>query len=120
VNYSGLDTRETFVPEKDYSPETARIIDEEIRSIIDAAYADAERVINENWERVTGIAEALLRHETLSRDDIDRLMRGERIDKPTVADLLAAEAARPAKPTPPAKPDPGPDADFGGAIPAPA
>ncbi|MDZ4755534.1 MAG: ATP-dependent zinc metalloprotease FtsH [Phycisphaerae bacterium] len=120
VNYSGSDTREQFIPEKDYSPETARIIDEEIRRIIDEAYADADRILTENWDHVVAIAESLLKHETLQREDVDRIMRGERIDKPTVAELLAAEAAKPAKPTIAPPPRPEPDGGLGGAMPSPA
>ncbi|MBL9119929.1 MAG: ATP-dependent zinc metalloprotease FtsH [Phycisphaerae bacterium] len=120
VNYSGTDTRESFIPEKDYSPETARVIDEEIRRIIDEAYTDAEGMIDAHWEKVVAIAEALLKYETLQRDDVDKLMRGERMDRPTVADMLAAEAAaRPAKPAVPPPPRPEPDLG-GGAMPSPA
>ena len=120
VNYSGSDTRESFVPDKDYSPDTARVIDEEIRRIIDEAYADAEGMISERWEQVVAIAEALLKHETLQRDDVDRLMRGERLERPTVAEMLAAEASRPAKPAVPPPPRPEPEIGGGGAMPSPA
>ncbi|MDZ4830758.1 MAG: ATP-dependent zinc metalloprotease FtsH [Phycisphaerae bacterium] len=119
VNYSGTDSRETYIPDKDYSPDTARVIDEEIRRLIDAAYAEAERMVNAHWEQVVAIAESLLKHETLSRDDVDRLMRGERIEKPTVADLLAAESVKPVKALMP--PPPKPELpDLGGAMPTPA
>ena len=121
VNYAGSDTREMFVPEKDYSPDTARIIDEEIRKFIDAAYDDANRLIEANWDKVVAIAEALLKFETLSRDDIDRVMRGEQLVKPTVAELLAAETARPAAtPTTTPEPDTDTDEDLGGMVPSPA
>ena len=121
VNYAGSDTREMFVPEKDYSPDTARIIDEEIRKFIDAAYDDAKRLIEEHWNKVVAIAEALLKFETLSRDDIDRVMRGEQLVKPTVADLLAAETAKPAAtPTATPEPDTDTDEDLGGMVPSPA
>ncbi len=120
VNYAGTDNREMFIPERDYSPETARIIDEEVRHLIDAAYDDAQRVLTTHWEQVVILAEALLKHETLNREDVDRIMRGERFDKPTVAELLAAEAAKPAKPALPAPPKPAPDSDLGGAMPSPA
>jgi cell division protease FtsH len=95
VNYAGSDSRELYLPEKDYSPETARIIDEETRRIIDEAYTHAQQLLTDNWDKVVAVAEALLKYETLSRDDVDRLMRGESIGKPTVADLLAGEAAKP-------------------------
>jgi cell division protease FtsH len=121
VNYAGSDSREMFLPERDYSPETARIIDEEIRRLIDEAYSEAQRMLTDNWEKVVAVAEALLKYETLQRDDVDRLMRGESIGKPTVADLLSQEASRPrpALPTNPASPDR--DGGLGdSAIPSPA
>jgi cell division protease FtsH len=96
------------------------VIDEEIRRIIDEAYADAEGMISERWEQVVAIAEALLKHETLQRDDVDRLMRGERLERPTVAEMLAAEASRPAKPAVPPPPRPEPEIGGGGAMPSPA
>jgi cell division protease FtsH len=92
VNYAGSDTRESFIPEKDYSDETARIIDEEVKMIIDQAYADAQRLLDQNWDKVVAIAEALLKYETLQGEEIKRLMRGERLGKPTVSELLEAAA----------------------------
>jgi cell division protease FtsH len=122
VNYAGTDTRETFIPEKDYSDETARIIDEEIKRFIDEAYRDAERMIDEHWDQVIAIAEALLKYETLQAEEVGKLMRGERLEKPTVAELLKAEAAKGAeKPTPPPKPQPTDDlGDEPGMMPSPA
>jgi cell division protease FtsH len=122
VNYAGSDSRELFLPEKDYSPETARVIDEETRRFIDDAYTEARRLLDEHWDKVVAVSEALLKYETLQRDDIDRLMRGESIGKPTVADLLAAESAR-AKPIevkPETRVDDAPGTDLGGAMPSPA
>ena len=53
VRYSGQDSQEMYVAERDYSPETARIIDEEIE--IDEAYDD-RRMIDEHWTKVEAIA----------------------------------------------------------------
>lgn len=109
-------------PRKDYSPETARIIDEETRRIIDEAYTNAQQLLTDNWDKVVAVAEALLKYETLLRDDVDRLMRGESIGKPTVADLLANEASSPKPATLGGKlaepPKSGPN--LGGALPSPA
>jgi cell division protease FtsH len=121
VNYSGMDQRESFVAEKEYSEQTARVIDEEIKRLIDEAYGEAKRLIEENWDKVTSVAEALLKYETLQGEDIRRIMRGERLDKPTVAELLEQEAAEAAK----AKPKPQPDEELGdepagGMLPSPA
>ncbi len=103
VNYGGSDERDMFIPEKDYSPETAHVIDQEVRTLIDSAYADARQMIEQNWDKVVAISEALLAVETLSRDDVDRIMAGEPFQKPSVADLLKREL-----PKNPAAPSPGP------------
>jgi cell division protease FtsH len=94
IRYAGEDTRESFLPEKSYSDATARLIDEEVRRLVDEAFKDAEKLLIENWEKVEAVAQALLRYETLSADEVHKLMRGERLDKPTVGELLAAEARK--------------------------
>ncbi|MBX3388890.1 MAG: ATP-dependent zinc metalloprotease FtsH [Phycisphaeraceae bacterium] len=104
VRYAGMDTREYFMPEKTYSEETAKDIDDEVRRMVDEAYADAQRLLEENWDKVVHVADALIKYETLSADDVHRLMRGEELAKPTVADLLRAEAARRKTDTPSAMP----------------
>ncbi|MSR43908.1 MAG: ATP-dependent zinc metalloprotease FtsH [Phycisphaerales bacterium] len=107
VNYSSADDRESFIPEKDYSPETARVIDEEVRKLIDGAYAEATRLVNENWTPIAAVAEALLNVETLSKDDVDRIMRGEVFERPSIAELLQREIPKPAVTQPtPAKSEP--------------
>jgi len=88
VNYSGEDTRDFFIPERGYSDETAALIDQEIKRLTDEAYVDAERLIEANWDKVIAMSEALLKYETLTMEDVDRIMRGQRLDKPTVAELL--------------------------------
>ena len=118
VNYAGEDTQQTFLPDKDYSPETNHVIDEEIRRLSDEAFNDTVRLVSEHWEKIVAVAEALLRYETLTRDYVDRLMRGESLGRPTIADMLTAEANRP-KPVAEQKPaDSGPE--LGGAMPSPA
>src|SRR5690606_18708778 len=69
INYAGADTREMYQAEKDYSEETARLIDEEIKRLTSEAYGDATRLLDANWEKVVAVAEALLRHETLTADE---------------------------------------------------
>ena len=108
INYAGEDTRETFIPDKDYSEDTARVIDEETRRIVDEAYKDAENMLMENWDKVEAVAQALLKYEILTADEVHKLMRGESLQRSTVADLLGSG---PPAPTPEAKPDPTPDAE---------
>jgi cell division protease FtsH len=120
VNYSGEDNQQMFIPERGYSESTAKIIDEEIKRLTDEAYHDAERVITEHWDKVVAVADALLRYETLSADDVMRLMRGERLSKPTVAELLHAEAMKPPKKAAPGKPYEDEETGDAGLIPSPA
>ncbi len=121
VRYTGVDSRESFISEREYSEETARLIDEEIRRFASEAWQDAERMLSENWEKVEAVAQALLRHETLTADEVARLMRGETLSKPTVSDLLSAESARSRAPVQQAasKPD-DQGMQAGGLVPRPA
>ncbi len=110
INYAGEDTRETFLPDKDYSDDTARVIDEETRRIVDESYKEAETMLMENWDKVESVAQALLKYETLDADEVHKLMRGESLQRSTVADLLGSG---PPAPTPDPKPEsePTPDAE---------
>jgi len=94
IRYAGADSREMMLPDKDYSDTTARLIDEETRRMVDEAYADALQMLDANWQKVTDVAEALLKHETLSGEEVHQLMRGEPISKPTVAEMLVAQAQK--------------------------
>jgi cell division protease FtsH len=62
---------------KNLSEETARIIDSEIRGIIDMAYARATTILTENREELERLAKGLLEYETLSGDEIRTVLRGE-------------------------------------------
>ncbi len=104
VRYAGTDSRETYMPEREYSEETARLIDEEIRRFADEAFRAAEELLDANWEKVEAVAEALLKHETLTRDEVEKLMAGQSLDKPTIRDLLDAEASKRERPKQTPKP----------------
>ncbi|MFN7022597.1 MAG: ATP-dependent zinc metalloprotease FtsH, partial [Phycisphaerales bacterium] len=119
IRYAPVDTREMQLPEKAYSDATAAMIDEEIRRLVDEAYADAKRLLDENWDKVVAVAEALLKYETLGADEVKKLLRGESLGRPTVSDLLAAEARKEAAQNRP-NPEPPPDIIPPGVIPRPA
>ncbi|MEY8700596.1 ATP-dependent zinc metalloprotease FtsH [Streptococcus ferus] len=59
-----------IVPEKTYSAQTALLIDEEVRDLLNEARNKAAEIINENRETHKLIAEALLKHETLDAAQI--------------------------------------------------
>ena len=67
---------------RDYSEKTAIEIDDEVRRIVTENHERARHVLLANLEHLKAIAEALLEFETLGPDDLDVLMRGERILRP--------------------------------------
>ena len=80
--------------EKEYSEKTAETIDSEVKKITSEAYEKAKELIEANKDNVEQIAKALLKYETLDADDVTLILEGGQLDKPTVADLLAAEQAK--------------------------
>jgi len=120
VRYTGAEGQEQMFPEREFSDETAAVIDDEVRRISDEAFADAKKTLMEHWEQVIAVAEALLKHETLTAAEVETLMKGEKLSKPTISDLLAAEMKKHTpEPTPPAKPKPEDDPPSG-LLPTPA
>lgn len=63
----------------DYSESTAKEIDLEIKRIVMDAYNRSKGLLTEHMEELKRLAEALLEHESLSGDEIDRVIRGEKI-----------------------------------------
>jgi cell division protease FtsH len=59
-----------FLPgASEVSPETQRLLDDEVRRIVAEAHADVVTVLTENQARLDALASALLEHETLDEDD---------------------------------------------------
>jgi cell division protease FtsH len=64
---------------KDYSEQTAREIDNEVRRIIEAQYERARKIIEDNVDKLDAIAEALLERETLDAEELSALMEGREL-----------------------------------------
>ena len=58
------------------SEETSKVIDAEVKSIIDSCYASAEKLLKDNMAKLHTMAEALLKYETIDADQIDDIMAG--------------------------------------------
>ena len=104
VNYGSEEDPNKFMQDKGHSDDTARIIDEEVKRLVDEAYADAERMVSEQWDKIEAISDGLLKFETLSAEEVKKIMAGETLDKPTVSELLDAEAAKNTPPSAPSTP----------------
>ena len=76
---------------KEYSEQTAAVIDEEIQRIVKDAYADAKLILSQHIDKLHFVAEYLLGHETMDGDQFNAAMQ----DGATVEQLeaIAAEKA---------------------------
>ncbi|MFQ5785108.1 MAG: ATP-dependent zinc metalloprotease FtsH [Alphaproteobacteria bacterium] len=72
---------------RNVSEATAELIDAEVRCIIDEAYVYARKIIEDNLDKLHVLAKGLLEYETLTGDEIDALLRGESIVRPSDDDL---------------------------------
>ena len=64
-----------FAQTKDYSEETAAIIDEEVKSIIDKAYKTAEVILSGNIDKLHAVATRLLEKEKIDGEEFDEIFR---------------------------------------------
>jgi len=73
-NISFYDPTQENTFTKPYSDETAKIIDEEVRKLIDSAYARTKELLTEKKEAVEKLAKALLEKEVLFQSDVEALI----------------------------------------------
>ncbi len=63
-----------IMEEKNYSEETARLIDEEIKRIVDEGYARAKKLLQENADKLKILSATLLEKEVLDGEEVKRLV----------------------------------------------
>ena len=78
----GADQEEVFLGRdlahaKDYSEETAAIIDEEVKKIIDVGYERATKILSEHIDKLHAVAKVLLEKEKIDGDEFDKIFEGE-------------------------------------------
>ena len=61
---------------KSHSPDTAREIDQEVRTLIDDCYSESKVLLKKHEDKLHTMADALMEYETLSSDQIDDIMAG--------------------------------------------
>ena len=62
---------------KTVSDETAHLIDEEVRAIVDRSYKRAETILKDNLDKLHAMAAALMKYETIDSDQINDIMEGK-------------------------------------------
>jgi AFG3 family protein len=73
-NVSFFDPQQETTFTKPYSEETAKIIDQEVRKLIDVAYERTKKLLTEKRTDVEKLAEALLEREVLFQSDVEALI----------------------------------------------
>ena len=74
--------RSAASPSQTRSEETSKLIDSEIRLIIDSCYRRAENLLKENLDKLNVMADALLKYETIDAPQIDDIMAGAQPREP--------------------------------------
>ena len=78
----GADQEEVFLGRdlahaKEYSEETAAIIDEEVKKIVDAGYEKAINILSEHVDKLHAVAKVLLEKEKIDGDEFDKIFAEE-------------------------------------------
>jgi cell division protease FtsH len=108
INYTS--TQESFLGSQSHfnaSEESRELIDQEVRRLVDEAFERAKSILKDNWEEMENLAQGLLEYETLTGEDMVRVIRGEKpksddedggtpeVPASTVASIPKTKAKRP-------------------------
>ncbi len=83
-NVSFYDPQQDTTFTKPYSDDTAKVIDEEVRKLIDSAYQRTINLLTEKREQLNKIAEALLEKEILFKADLEELIGKRLFDEESI------------------------------------
>lgn len=72
---------ERIMHEREYSDETAKVIDDEVEALITEAANRARAVIKANLHQLEKLKNALLEKETVEAEEVSRLFEGSQLPK---------------------------------------
>lgn len=70
-----------LVHEREYSDDTAKMIDQEVENLITEAATRAREVIKANMSKLEALKEALIKQETVEAEDVHKILEGSRMPK---------------------------------------
>jgi len=70
--------------QKPFSEETGKLIDEEIRKLVNTAYEHAKEILQQNKDSLSKVAELLLKKEVIFKDDLENILGKRTAGVPTV------------------------------------
>ena len=91
-NISFYDPQSDNTFSKPYSEETGKIIDDEVRKLVDSAYTRVKQMLWDKIEVVKTIAEELLKKEVLFKDDLERLIGKRLYDDPIIGEIAPQDS----------------------------
>ncbi len=72
-----------------HSNRTAELIDEEVKNIIMTAKSKARKILEDNRDKLDYLVEMLIKKETLTGEEVDMIMKGEKINEDVVTDDIS-------------------------------
>lgn len=63
------------------SPSTRSLVDQEVRRMLEEAKSRATEVLTSKRTELTRLANALIEYETLNKDEVMKVIKGEKIEK---------------------------------------
>ncbi|MCX7614784.1 MAG: ATP-dependent zinc metalloprotease FtsH [Clostridiales bacterium] len=72
-----------FGSSKNFSEETGAMIDREVKAMIEKAYAECEKLLRENMDKLRNVAEYLIHNETMDGEVFEKIFNGEKVENPT-------------------------------------
>ncbi len=92
VSYYDSSGQSEYSFNKPYSENTAKVIDEEVKKMIDIAYARTKAILMANKDKLTQLAEKLLEKEVIFKEDLEAIFGKRPFDK-DIAEEKANELA---------------------------
>jgi cell division protease FtsH len=102
VSYYDSSGQSEYSFNKPYSENTAKIIDEEVKKMIDIAYARTKAILIANKEKLTLLAEKLLDKEVIFKEDLESIFGKRPFEKDIAEDIALAEEKKLTESLPPA------------------
>ncbi|MFT7614303.1 MAG: ATP-dependent metalloprotease FtsH [Parvicellaceae bacterium] len=94
ISYYDSSGQQSFVMDKPYSDDTAKLIDEEISTLVEGQYERAIKILTENRDKLNKLAEQLLEKEVIFRDDLEVIFGKRPFEKDDTTDDNAKEISK--------------------------
>ncbi|HAG48463.1 MAG TPA: peptidase M41, partial [Cryomorphaceae bacterium] len=73
ITYYDSSGQNEYQFDKPYSEKTAQVIDEEISALIEGQYERAKQLLRDNLDKLTALAEELLKHEVIFKENLENI-----------------------------------------------